>query len=482
VDAEQVLPRRYETLARALEAARMGYWTWDVETGKVSWSENLEALHGLAKGEFGGTFEAFLDLVHPEDRPRVLEALERSGRGEGDYEIEFRVPWKDGTVHWINGRGHAERRDGKVVRMIGFGIDVTDRRATLLARSRLAAIVESSEDAIIAIDLRGRIESWNAAAERLFGWKAEEAVGEPIQMLLPPSRSDDFFAEVERVSRGERIAHYETLRRRRDGTVLEVALSVSPLRDPSGLIVGASKILRDITAEKAAARERERTRELFVASLGHDLRNPLQTIAASAYSLGRQLPETAEKTVGRIQSSALRMGRMIDQLLDFTRARLGGGIVVRPEPADLGRICASVLEEIEAQHPNRTRLVFDGACEGLWDGDRIAQVVSNLVGNALDHGSPKDPVYVYLRPENGRVQLEVINSGTPIPTDLLPRIFDPFRRGAHEGHGPRQGLGLGLFITQEIVRAHGGSVEIESAGDGTTVRVMLPMGAATPAG
>jgi PAS domain S-box-containing protein len=464
----------HETLERAVEAGRMGYWTWEVETGEMTWSENFEPLHGLGKGEFAGTFDALLELIHPEDRLRVEAAIRGALRTGTDYDIEFRVPRKDGSVRWMNGRGHVELESGRPVRIIGLRTDVTERQRAEATRQRLAAIVDSSEDAIVAIDLSGRILTWNAAARRMFGWSADEAIGESVEILLPVERPDDFFAEIERVRRGEHIAHYETVRRRKDGRVLEVALSVSPIRDESGRIVGASKILRDMTAINAERRERERTRELFLASLGHDLRNPLNTITASAYLLERRTPAKDRGAVHRIESSAHRMARMIEQLLDFTRARLGGGIPLRPKPADLTRICGSVIEEVEAQYPDRVRLVTSGDLAGVWDEDRIAQVVSNLIGNALDHGDQEKPIFVYLKPTDGHVEIEVVNSGPPIPPELLPRIFDPFRRGSQERYGPQKGLGLGLFIAREIVEKHGGHLEARSNGKETSFRVTLP--------
>src|SRR5262249_37524666 len=162
----------------------------------------------------------------------------------------------------------------------------------------------------------------NPAAERLFGYSAEEVIGQSVRLLLPPERADDFFSILDRIRRGERVEHYETLRRRKDGTLVEISLTVSPVHDENGRVVAASEIARDLTALGEVQRERERMRELFLATLGHDLRNPLNTITISLAYLQKHIPESLRHVTTRMSTSANRMARMIEQLLDFTRARL----------------------------------------------------------------------------------------------------------------------------------------------------------------
>jgi PAS domain S-box-containing protein len=461
-------------LADALTSLGLGYWSWDLASNKVVWSENMGAILGLPAGSLGGDFDSFLSLLHPEDQPRFQAAIDRALSRGGNYEVEFRVLGPGGAVQWISGRGHVVLEDGKAIRMTSVAADATQRRRADEDRRLLASIVSSSDDAIIGKDLDGRIVSWNLAAERMYGYNAEEAIGQSVAMLLPPNRSDDFFKILERIRRGEKIEHYETVRRRRDGALLDVSLTVSPIYDESGRIIGASKIARDITALKAAELERERTRDLFVGILGHDLRNPLNTIVASLFTLERHAPEPLRHIIPRISRSADRMTRLIDELLDFTRARLGAGIEITVRPSDLKEICSGVADEQEVQHPGRIRFHAEGSFAGKWDGDRIAQALSNLIGNALQHGSASDPVEISLARENGAARLEVVNRGNPIPNALLPTIFEPFRRGLSAGKSHPQGLGLGLFITREIVRAHGGTIQVASNEKGTSFVIRLP--------
>lgn len=462
-------------LDQALRAAKMSYWNWDIVSDRVSWSENLEAVHGLRPGSFDGNFQAFLDVIHPDDAPRLKEAIDRAVREGVDYNIDFRVLAPDGGFQWINGHGHPVVQGGKVIRMAGIGMNVTGHHAAEEAQRYLAAIVSSSEDAIISKDLTGRILSWNAAAERLFGYRAEEVVGRSIELLMPPESSEDYRGILARIARGERVDHYETRRRRKDGTLVEVALTVSPVRDESGTIVAASKTARDLTALREFQRERERTRELFLATLGHDLRNPLNTITASLFYLQRHAPDSVQPVVARMSSSSDRMARMIGQLLDFTRSRLGGGIPLEPKPADLRAICASIVEELEIQHPNRVRLTAEGDFSGEWDADRLAQVFSNLIANAIDHGSPAEPIGIALSRADSAVHVEVSNGGAGISEAMRAVIFEPFRRGAGESRGPSRGLGLGLYITREIVRSHGGAIEIDSPPGKVVFTVKLPV-------
>lgn len=172
------------------------------------------------------------------------------------------------------------------------------------------------------------------------------------------------------------------------------------------------------------------------------------------------------------------MTNIISQLLDFTRSRLGGGIPIDPKPIDLAEICAEVIDEMESAHPDRTVLFSaDGDTRGLWDRERLAQVVSNLIGNAVQHGKPAAVIDVQLGNEDDAVTLRVHNEGPAIAADLLPSIFDPFRR-QRSATGRGEGLGLGLYICREMIRAHGGEIAVQSSdGAGTTFTVRLPRSA-----
>ncbi len=238
-------------------------------------------------------------------------------------------------------------------------------------------------------------------------------------------------------------------------------------------------------ASAAAQRERlveelERTvhfNEMFAGILGHDLRNPLGAIVAAANLLLLHSEDSKSFAwIRRILGSSERMARMVDQLLDFTRVRIGGGLALSRQPCDLRELARQTVEEVELANPT-WRFVFEssGDLQGHWHGDRLVQVFSNLISNAVQHGSPDRPLVMRLdgTQPHGPVQVEIHNHGT-IPDELLPVLFDPFRSTNHKRDGSR-GLGLGLFITEQIVRAHGGEIAVSSSkAGGTTFRLRLP--------
>jgi signal transduction histidine kinase len=229
--------------------------------------------------------------------------------------------------------------------------------------------------------------------------------------------------------------------------------------------------------EQAARQEAERNvhfNQMFAGMLGHDLRNPLSTITVGANYIGRSdgNPKTA-KAAKRIMSSAERMARMIDQLLDFTRIRIGGGLVLNPIRFDLDEVFSRVKDELEAAHPESyIALTVEGDTVGEWDHDRMLQMFSNLIGNALHHGVAGSPVRVHASGGSSSVQISVHNDGV-VPPDVLPVLFEPFRGNTR--YQKKMGLGLGLFITQQIVAAHGGTIAATSTEiDGTMFQLHLP--------
>jgi two-component system sensor histidine kinase/response regulator len=223
-----------------------------------------------------------------------------------------------------------------------------------------------------------------------------------------------------------------------------------------------------------------RLNEMFTAVLGHDLRNPLSAILTTADVLERRIPDEAvQRAAVRIRASGKRMAGMIEDVLDLARARLGNGIPVKPEPGDLALVAQRVVQEHQVTNPPcPIELTAQGDLTGSWDGNRLAQVTSNLIGNALQHGRQEHPVRVLLDGTAlDRVVLSVSNAGT-IPWELLPRLFDPFRSG-EQSQERKGGLGLGLYIVQQIVQGHGGKIDVtsgEGPGSITTFRVELPRG------
>ena len=246
-------------------------------------------------------------------------------------------------------------------------------------------------------------------------------------------------------------------------------------------------LLSALADQAAAALEKTRLdevgefREQLIGIIGHDLRNPLSTIVMGAHFLlhSEGLGEKETEVARKIARNASLATRLIDQLLDLTRSRLGGGIPIDAKPFDLVDVCMEVMGETELMHPDRPiHLHVQGDMVGVWDRDRMYQVLANLVGNAVQHGAPRSAIE--LRADGGQsdVVVEVANRGNPIPPEALPFIFDAFRKGRTAHPSEAQGLGLGLFIAHQIIRSHGGSIAATSSErDGTTLTVRLPRSA-----
>ncbi|MFO0891801.1 MAG: PAS domain S-box protein [Isosphaeraceae bacterium] len=314
--------------------------------------------------------------------------------------------------------------------------DVSQRRQSELLNERLAAIVESSDDIIASKDLDGVITSWNRGAERIFGYTAEEVIGRHVSMLMPPELVEDMPRILGRIRRGEKVDHYETRRRRKDGTIIDVSLTVSPIRDSSGRIVGASKIGRDITQEKrieAERREGERRKDEFLAMLAHELRNPLSAINSAAQLFGKL--ETERDLVwakGVVQRQVKHLARLIDDLLDVSRISRGM-ITLRKEPIDLAPVVASAVEAVrplleERKHELSTSFA-NGGLRLEADPLRLEQVLVNLLTNAAKYTDAGGHIGLSARREAGEIVIKVKDTGMGIAPGLLPRVFELFAQG-----------------------------------------------------
>jgi len=237
-----------------------------------------------------------------------------------------------------------------------------------------------------------------------------------------------------------------------------------------------------VALEKTRLDEIGEFREQLIGIVGHDLRSPLNTVLMAAQLLlqSEGLGEKDTELARRITRSASQAARLIDQLLDLTRSRLGGGIPIDPRRFDMNDVCRQVIGEMELTDPDRPlRVDVRGDLTGVWDRDRIYQLLANLVGNAVQHGEPQSSIELRVDGEGSDIVIEVANRGDPIPPATLPLIFDAFRQGRTANRSPAHGLGLGLFIAQQIALAHSGSIAVTSSdSDGTTFRVRLPRGTA----
>jgi PAS domain S-box-containing protein len=362
--------------------------------------------------------------------------------------------------------------------------------ATLLARQeaeRLAAIVESSEDAIISKTLDGVIRTWNRGAERLFGHRAEEAVGRSITLIIPPDRLSEEKDILARLTRGERIEHYETVRVAKDGRLIDISLTISPVRDATGRIVGASKVARDVTERRQAEealREADRRKDEFLALLAHELRNPLAPLRNGLEVM--RLAGGNEEILGRARDMMERqlahMVRLIDDLLDISRINRSK-MELRCAPVTLAEVVESAVETarpaIDAARHELTVSLPPEPVPLYADLTRLSQVFANLLNNSAKYTEPGGRVQVAAArdPRNGHVTVTVQDNGIGIPAEDLSRIFDMFSQVDRSVERSSGGLGIGLALVKGLVEMHGGTIEVESPGpgQGSTFTVRLPV-------
>jgi len=349
------------------------------------------------------------------------------------------------------------------------------------ARLQLAAIVDSSDDAIISKDLTGIITSWNAAATRLFGYTPNEAIGQSVLLLIPPELHHEEPEILRKMRAGERIEHFETRRRRKDGRLVDISLTISPIRDSSGRVIGISKIARSISERKqteAALIESERLASIgrMAASIAHEVNNPLEAILNLSYLLAEDpsLGEEGQKYAQLLISEVLRVSEITKQTLSFYRDTTLTALV------DLASLIESVLKLHRPIFQQRSIQVYTRSQPNtcvMARPSELRQVFTNLVVNSIDaipHTGGEIHISVSATGHHALSCVTIADTGSGIPATVRDRIFEPFF-STKTG----KGTGLGLWITQGIVRKYGGSIRLRTWSDptqrtGTAFRVCLP--------
>jgi PAS domain S-box-containing protein len=353
------------------------------------------------------------------------------------------------------------------------------------AEARLAAIVASSDDAIVGKDLNGRITSWNAAAERLFGFTAAEAVGQPITIVIPTDRLNEEVEVLSRIRQGLSVDHFETVRQHKDGHQIDISLTVSPILTADGEIIGASKIARDITEhrrQRAIAEEASRLKDEFLAVLSHEMRTPLNTVLGYARMLRREdqrmTGELRERALDALERNADALTRLVNDVLDTSRIVTGKMRLVLEQCA-LEDVVRDAIDTIRPAAEAKGVAIEESTEPGLFvtaDRDRLHQVLWNLLSNAVKFTPSGGRVAMRARRRDGTVAVSVEDSGIGIAEADLPYVFQRFWQANTGASREFTGLGIGLALARHLVELHGGAVSVVSGGlgQGSVFTVALP--------
>jgi PAS domain S-box-containing protein len=455
-------------------------------------NEVAEAVTAWSLGEARGQpLDRVFRIVNESTRQPVESPATRALRqgvivGLANHTLLLR---KDGTECPIDDSAAPIRDErGAVSGCVLIFRDVTAQRRheheqadQLMTARLLAAIVESSDDAIVSKSLDGTIRSWNLGAERLFGHSAAHAIGRHISLISPPERLSEEDRIIERLKAGERIDHFETERLAADGRRLVVSLSISPIKNGAGEVIGASKVARDVTHQRQTEAqlrrlaedlaEADRRKDEFLATLAHELRNPLAPLSNALAVMKRAGDDPAVVLRARdtMERQLAQLVRLVDDLLDLNRIT-HNRLDLRKQPVDLASVLQQALEASRplaeaARHTLHVTLP-DEAVYVHADPARLAQVFGNLLNNSSKYTRPGGVIDLVVQREGAQVSVSIKDSGIGIPPDQLERIFEMFAQVEHVDHAAGGGLGIGLTLVKRLLQMHGGSIEARSDGEG----------------
>jgi PAS domain S-box-containing protein len=476
--AQQALQEREAQLNDLLENAAIGMH-WVAEDGTILWANKAElSLLGYQPDEYIGHH---ISEFHA-DAPVIADILKRLSDNEELQDYEARLRCRDGSLRDVRIDSNVYRRDGRFIHTRCFTTDITEKKQAQQALFRLAAIVESSDDGIVSKDLNGIVKSWNAGAQRIFGYTAEEIIGQPITLLIPRDLWGDETVILSKIRNGERIDHFQTVRLHKNGELIDVSLTVSPVKDKRGKIIGAAKIVRDVTQQKkleAALHTTERLASVgrLAATVAHEINNPLESVINFVY-LAKHQPEISTETrdfLTAADQELTRVAHIAQQTLGFYRDNS------RPVALSITDVINSVLNVYHFKLQNKSLQLVKQIDSGLTilalQGE-VKQILSNLIANAIDASHQGGTIVVRAHAashpltRNPGVRITVADNGTGIAPENKPHLFVPFFTTKQA-----VGTGLGLWITKDLLEKKGGSIQFRSSDrrpSGTVMTVFLP--------
>jgi len=449
----------------AIESTNLGIWEWNPKNNNLYLSEECRYIFGYPIDN-QITFDSFINLILPEDASLVYESIHRATQpnSDGSHNLTYRIHrFNDNEMRWIKIQWKMSfKTDEYESLLIGTALDITDIKNAEEKSAKLAAIVESSNDAVISKTLTGIITSWNDSAERTFGYKAEEIIGQPILKLIPPDRQEEEPKILSQLSKGERVDHFETKRLTKTGKIIDVSLTISPVKDSQGKIIGLSKIARDITEKK----QEQRKKNDFVAMVSHELKTPLTALTGYLQLLMMHSKKAGDEfSIKSLIRAEAQTKKMVAMILDFlSLAKLEEGkIHIQRGQFELYPLIVEIAEDAKFLTSKHTIKSID--CEGVFleaDRDKIGQVLMNLVSNAIKYSPEGGLITLGCEILNGKVKIYVSDEGVGInPTDQK-RLFERFYRVDNDRIKTIPGFGIGLYLVSEILRYHNSEIMVES--------------------
>ncbi len=468
------------------------FWIKNVATEGVLYvSPAYERIWGRSCQSLYDNFQSLQDSVHPEDQERIAGAM------DGDEDIggrvqEYRILRPDGEIRWIRSRSYPVRNEqGQIQRHAGINEDITELKGAEKERARLAAIIEYSDDALVSMSVDGIIIHWNRGAERQYGYTAEEIIGHPMSILFPPDRYREYLEVLKKIKQGQPVSSYETMRQRKDGTLINIAVSISPVENRSGDVIGASKIGHDISKIKKLEAQFIEAQKMEVVGqlaggVAHDFNNILAVIIGYndliEQDLGADHP--LHKYTEEIRLASQRASGLTRQLLIFSRKQ-----TVQAAVLNLNEIVESMdkmLRRFVDENTELTLVYSKEVGQIKADAGYIGQVLMNLVVNARDAMPSGGKLTIetsvtkltdedaLMHPGSAAgpyVVLSVTDTGTGMSDDVKTHLFEAF----FTTKGPGKGTGLGLTTCQTIVQQSGGFIDVLSeVGQGTTFKIYFP--------
>jgi PAS domain S-box-containing protein len=468
----------------------------------TSWNPGAERIFGYTAAEIVG--QSVMKLVPPDRHDEERAILKRLREGERIDHIETVRVRKSGEHFDVSITiSPVKNAEGKIVGASKILRDISELKRTMRADLHLSAIVNSSDDAIISKNLSGIVQSWNAGAQRIFGYLAEEIIGQSVTKLIPADRQDEEPRIIERLKRGDRVDHFETVRVRKGGEHFPVSLTISPVRNALGEIIGASKIARDITDLRNIAAEREtllesertaraqaehanRMKDEFLSTVSHELRTPLNAIVAWTEVLAEGESDRTEVLCGVdvIKKNAIVQAQLIEDLLDLERIT-SGKMELKAEPVDLSIILREAVEALQHAADSK-EIVLKTRTSGLrggqtGDAKRLRQVFWNLLTNAIKFTDRGGSIVVDAIQLKSTVEISFTDDGIGIEPQFLPHLFERFRQADASTTRKQGGLGIGLSLVKQLVELHGGFVRAESDGLGLGARFVVSLPSAAEA-